>query len=98
MKLSAKRIAEGEEYPKGYGFAYFDGAAMLAVCYPLGINWVIWLFHHFVLWLKNPPPHELEMKLYQEYRRGYIDGRRRLISTEARNAALGAEVSNGFDP
>lgn len=47
----AKRVNEGCEYPTGYGFAYRDWMRNQAVCYPLGLNWLVGLLHkaHMVL-------------------------------------------------
>lgn len=45
MPRLAKRINEGCEYPRWYGFAYRDWMRNQAVCYPLGLNWLAGLLH-----------------------------------------------------
>lgn len=62
-------LRDGEDYPKGYGLAYMDYMRRAGIAYPLGLNWIVWAWHHFVLWFESPPIHGGDI-----VKRSYLDG------------------------
>ena len=53
--MLAKRIREGERYPRGYGLAWFDVTMLQGVCYPVPLNWVVWVWRGIMDALREPP-------------------------------------------
>lgn len=58
--MIAKRICEGEEYPRGYGFAYRDWMRNQAICYPVGLNWLAGALHEAWNRLRHGPFHNAD--------------------------------------
>lgn len=64
-RMGILRIDVSQEYeaPWGYGLAYWRWDCAKAVCYPLGINWIVWIFREIWLRLKSTP-RGIEAKSY----------------------------------
>jgi len=57
-------------YPQYYGRAYYDYMRNVSICYPIGINWLVYLFREIVYIIKNPPLDKETMA----YKKGHSDG------------------------
>lgn len=48
-------LSQGFELPWGYGLAYQRWDCNKAVCYPLGINWLVWICREVYFRIKFTP-------------------------------------------
>jgi len=46
-----KFIREGEAFPRWYGIAYREVHRLGAICYPIPLNLIVSVWHHFYQWL-----------------------------------------------
>ncbi len=71
-KAGLLRVDVDAQYkpPKGYGIAYYRYDCYKVVCYPLGINWIVWLFREIYFRILYAPK-GIEHKSYNI---GYNDG------------------------
>lgn len=65
-----KIVQEGEIIPKFYGMAYWDYMRRIGICYPLGINWIVWLCREIYFRVMVVPLG----KQGEMYRQGFKDG------------------------
>lgn len=66
--MLAKRIPEGGMWPRGYGYAYREWDRNEAVCYPLGLNWLVgWVRMAWIALAHGPrnEPSATDMQLLQ---------------------------------
>ena len=68
------RISQGEEIPRGYGIAYRDYVRDIAICYPIIINWIVWIFRELYIRISITPNGILEKQSRAIYKRGYEAG------------------------
>jgi len=73
IKVGLLRIDVDQGYmlPSGYGLAYTRYDAPINVCYPLGINWIVWLLRECYFRLAYTPRNTTGSMHYQI---GYRDG------------------------
>lgn len=48
-------VSESCESPKFYGLAYWDFMRRYAVCYPIPLNWVVWIGRELWFRIKSTP-------------------------------------------
>jgi hypothetical protein len=49
--VTAKTLAEGQRLPWGYAVAYWRPYSHTAVCYPVGLHWLISVSRRVYYWL-----------------------------------------------
>lgn len=61
---------DGYSLPLGYGIAYFDYQSGRKICYPIGLNWIVWFVRELYFKIGRTP-NGIEIK---SYRKGYNEG------------------------
>lgn len=71
--MLAKRVGQGELYPRGYGFAYHRYDLHYGICYPLGLNVLVRLVRKFWIWIMSGSAigHD---RILEAYLKGRQDG------------------------
>lgn len=59
-------VSDGFVIPFWFGLAYYDPMSRRAVCYPLFLNWVVWISREIYYRIKNTP-----IKGYGTWNDGY---------------------------
>ncbi len=60
--------------PFGYGYCYYDFQTNKNVCYPLIINWIVWLFREIYFKVARPFNSKINQEIQNSYSSGYLKG------------------------
>lgn len=70
-------VTQGYIVPFWFGMAYYDASGMSAVCYPLILNWIVWLCRETYYIIKYTP-----QKGYGTWYEGYKQAQRDIMKNE----------------
>jgi len=68
--LSARKMAQGERLPFGYGFSYYSAYSDHIIAYPFPFHWVVRWARSFWAWAVRPPTPD---SISEAYYRGRAD-------------------------
>jgi len=72
MRISAKRLCEGETMPRGWGLAYWEEATRYAVILPIPLNVIVrGLREVWILFVGGVFPGHTEQLISRAWQRGY---------------------------
>ncbi len=60
--------------PFGYGYCYYDFQTNKDICYPLFINWIVWLFREIYFRLARPFDSKIDKEIQNSYNKGWLNG------------------------
>lgn len=84
MKISLEKwVRQGQMLPFGYGIAWYRSEDHVAICYPVPINWIIWILRELWIRLIITPKGYVYSVGKQQYAdgwiHGYYEGRREIL-------------------
>lgn len=93
-----KYVSQGETLPRFYGVAWRDYARLQAVCYPIPLNWLVFILreiYFLIAYLPKAPREKFESRVFSA---GFEEGRKigRLEGQNDLALELGAHVQMYF--
>jgi hypothetical protein len=89
-------VEQGYIPPFGYGLAYWRYDKPVAVCYPLGLNWIVWILREIHFRIRTVPK-GFESRAYKTGFNEGLEIGKDIMKTDFRNAIDEVQIEMRID-